>query len=486
MGFKDTMKKLDMFGQPIGLTIEGEDTHKTYIGVVCGITFIFSLIFAGIYFMVEFFGRYDKPIVKAKEVYFENAPRLNLTELDFMFSITGFIGGNVVKSSELQRIVNISISNGTTTTNTTENSVTTSFESALAFPCTEENFDIRGENLIAEPQYANYTLSVCKPENKDIILTGQTSDSPVKKFVRIQISPCTTDCRPDAQSMINEKGFKVIFGYNQASVDETNFDYPFKHIFQANLEFDCYDSRQYKRKYFMEQTNVTTADGFLTVVERTNSVLNFKREFVEDRKREGSGPYISLDFYSSHNAMNVTRNYITLTDTLGNIGGVSSALTAIITLIYGIYNALSLKIHLINNTILRSDSGKNIKLYSSELPKIFLCKASSALGICSKCFSEQTKLKMTLFFSGNLRVYQYLDIKSIVQNIRDVKLFKKIFLNSKQEYLLNKIEQDTLLIDGATDYAEIMDGISDSEDEELTKEFKEEKEEKESKFKNLI
>ena len=40
--------------------------------------------------------------------------------------------------------------------------------------------------------------------------------------------------------------------------------------------------------------------------------------------------------------------------------------------------------------------------------------------------------------------------------------------------MLNKIEQDTLLMEGATDYGKIMDEISDSEDEELVKEEKKE------------
>lgn len=470
MGFKDTIKKLDIFGKPKGLTIEGEETHKTYMGVVCAFTFLFSLIFAGIYFLLQWVNRYDNPVVKVKGTYAENAPKLNLTELDFIFSITGYIGENVVKPTELGRIVNVSISKGARTTNTTENSVTTSYVSAPAVPCSEDHFLVREENLIAEPQFADLTLSVCRNPEEDIMLEGQSAEVSSKKFVRISVGPCTQNCRADAQSLINDKGLRITFGFNQASVDETNFDYPYKHIYQTNLEFDCYDTRQYKRKYFMVKTNVMTEQGWFTVTNRTNSVLNFETEFVEDRKRNSDEDYLVMEFYASHNGLNVTRSYTTLSDTLSLIGGIATSLTTGIGIIYGIYNGLSLKIHLINRTILKSANGKGVKLYAYHLPKIFLCKASNALGICGGCFSEHTKLKMTLFFSGNLRVYQYLDINNIVQNIRDIKLFKKIFLNSEQEYLLNKIEQDTLLMEGATDYGEIMDGISDSEDEELVRE----------------
>lgn len=471
MGFKDTVKKFDIFGKPKGLTIEGEETHKTYMGVVCAFGFIFSLIFASIFYLLKFSNRYETPVIKAKDVYYETAPRLNLTEQDFIFSITGYIGGNVVKPGELLRIVNISIANGTKKTNTTENSVTTKYLSSKAVNCSEKHFNVNSENLIAEPHFANLTLSVCRNMSNDIVLEGQSAETAEKKFVRISVSPCTEDCRLDAQTMINEKGLRIVFGYNQISVKEEDFDYPFEHIYQTNLEFDCYSTRQYKRKYFIEKTTVFTEAGFLTILPTNKSVVTFGKEYVEDKKRESDqDSYVSLEFYSSHNGLSVTRTYITLSDTLGLIGGVSSALTAAIGVIYGIYNALSLKIHLINKTILLSGAGKNVKLYARHLPKIFLCKASNAMGVCNGCFSESTKLKMTLFFSGNLRVYQYLDIKSIVQNIRDVRLFKRIFLNKHQTFLLNKIEQDTLLMEGATDYGKIMDEISDSEDEELVKE----------------
>ena len=476
MGFKDTLKKIDIFGEAKKLTIQGEETHKTYMGAVCAISFILVLIASTMYYGMQYLTRLQNPTIVEQELYNDPSPDLDFTELNFILSITGKIDGNVVKPGELMRTVDIKFAEGSRFTNTTENSVKEKQEIETPIACTQENFEINGDNVIAEPQFSDLTLSVCKDTKngtKPIVLSGGTEQDTAKKFFVVEIGPCTRDCRPDAASLISEKGLEITVGYAHASVDGTNYEKPIQFIFQSTIKFDCYQSLSYRRKYYMRLIQVETTHGLLDDQSTTKRAAEFDSEFVEDRKREPLDPYISLEFYSGHHSSLYSRTYIKLADVLGTIGGVSTAITTVIAILYGAYNSMSLKIHLINNTILYKETNINMKLRTKELPKFFATKLSMTIGCCQGCFSAQTILKTTLFFSGNVRIYQYLDINRIVENIRDIRVFKKIFLNEIQEKMIYKLERDSLRIDGDVDYFNL-EVNTDSEDDDDEEEEEEE------------
>jgi hypothetical protein len=488
-GFANTLKKIDIFGMPRPLSIQGEETHKTYLGAVFAISFIFCIVFASIYYGLAYRKRADNPTIKAEENFLDPAPELVFRDKNFFVSLTGYIGGNVVKPDELLKTVNITFAVGERITDIFENSVTEILQGDgnLAVPCTPEHFQIKVDtgdnefeyqNLISEPHFSDFTLGVCpnivgepdeagNPTKKSITLTGISEAQPEQRFVRIIVAPCKVDCRPDADTLLSEKGLKLVLGYAQASVNEKNFYYPYKHLFLSNIEYNCYQARFYKRKYYMKRVTVETQyEEWFQAKEKSKQAIKFSHTFVEDKVRVGDdSPFIELDFYTTNKEDYVVRKYISLSDTLSLIGGVASAISSIIAIVYGIYNSFSMKIHLINHTVLKNDIHNKYRLSSANLPKIFLCKICIGMKVCTGCFSQETKVKTTLFFSGSLRVFQYLDIKSVVENIRDVRVFKNIFLNKHQKKILNTIERETLLLDENADYFNLGLDLGDSESE---------------------
>lgn len=102
---------------------------------------------------------------------------------------------------------------------------------------------------------------------------------------------------------------RLKLGYAKATVNEANFDQPFKYYYVTNHQYPCFATQAFKRKYYLRRIDVLTDEGLINTKWRTNSAVDFENSFIEDQIRSLNEPYVVLEIYSSHHVVEVTRTY---------------------------------------------------------------------------------------------------------------------------------------------------------------------------------
>lgn len=442
------IEKLDIFAKPRGFSIDGTEKYKTQMGVACTIFFIISAFSAASLYTFRFINRKENPSVKSKFEYLEKSPTINLNKLNFVISLTGFVENKAIMPQQLLRTLSIKFAVGKRFVNL-KNTLEEDLDLLDARPCKESDFTINGVNILTTAHLNDFTMSVC-PQNDQLLIGGENLEKN-STFVKLIVEPCKLNCRPDAASIILYKDIRLKLGYSHASISEKNFTHPFKHYLVTNVEYPCYDTKSFQRKFFLRRVDISTDVGLFGEEKEVKSAVNFDRYYVEDRFRGTGDPYVDIEFYSSHHIKVVQRTYDKIPDTLSDIGGILSLVLSFVGATYKFYNKTRLKLHLVNKTILctsveyRHDEHE-WKLFLSDIPKIYLYKIFNIFKL-EKCFSERTKIKAGIFSGGIKRTHEYLDVNTVIQNSKDIEIFKKIFFNKYHTSCLDVLELDSLLID---------------------------------------
>lgn len=89
------------------MAFDGYLSHKTTIGFIVTIIFIFSLVTSVLYYYRTFSTRELRPKILVEEFNLSLAPRINILENHFFFTFTGFYKGSYIQPNQLEKIVNI-------------------------------------------------------------------------------------------------------------------------------------------------------------------------------------------------------------------------------------------------------------------------------------------------------------------------------------------------------------------------------------------
>lgn len=458
MSIRNALEKADIFAKPRGFSIDGTEKYKTRLGVACTCFFMLTTLSAVVFFSIKFLNRKENPVVKSKFKYLERSPHLNLIGLNFVFSISGFVENKAIQPEQLLRTLDIKFAIGRRYVNS-KNTIQEDLDYVKARPCKKEDFTIYGVNIVSASHLTEFTMSVC-PDSSKLFIDGENLEKN-STFFKVIVKPCTVNCRPDAASIILYKDIRLKLGHSHASIREKSFKKPFKHYLVTNIEYPCYDTKSFHRKFFLRRIDVTTDIGLFKQEKETISSVNFDRYYVEDRFRGRGDPYVDIEFYSSHHIRVVQRSYDKIPDVLSDIGGILSLVLGIIGGTYKIYNKCKLKIHIVNKTFLYNKNNRNHdhewKFFISDMPKIYCFKIMKLLG-CKKYFSKKIQTKTDIFTNGLRRSHKYLDVNTVIQNSRDIEIFKKIFFSRYHHSCLDALELDSLLIDD-TEYLDYKDEI---------------------------
>lgn len=463
MGLSDTLKKLDIFGGQRGLTFSGDEKHKTVVGAFLTVIYLLLVIFFFILYIDEFTSRFENPVVDTKKLVTQTSPHLDFDKNNFFFSFSLKYKGEYVKPSELQKILDVSVKQYTTQFNT-QSIIEPKSELQELKPCDETHFTIKEKMIITNPTNSPATSAICVSGNKSLKIDGEFYTTN-KSYVNIEIKPCSNDqCRSDLSTIIESEQLEIIMGLIIVSINPKDIDNPYKYHYDSNREFSLFNSKTYIRKLFFQKSEIQSDTGFLNTFFENKTSMNFKQEMNQDKDRvQATEPYIVLNLYSSNDIFKISRNYQKFQDLVAKIGGILSVLSLVFVAAYGFYNQTSLKIDIMNSILIRD---KKEKMNFCSVLKFIFVKILSGLG-CSGCFSRRTHELCTMYFNAEERIKDYLEVKAIVNNTRDVRLFRRIFFNKYQTHLLSKIENDTLLVE--TDHHYLDEEIVKIKDDEINR-----------------
>jgi hypothetical protein len=396
-------------------------------------------------YTLKFIHRDESPLIKSKVTYSATPPTLALNRLNFRFSITGYLDGTPIQPDSLLKILKVTISLGRRFVDS-KNMIKEELEERPARPCKFEDFLVNGENVLSRIHLTDLTLGVCGHNLTGFDVHGEALNAK-NQFLKVLVRGCEKGCRKDHREVIDSGKLRLKLGWTHASVDERNFTYPFKFFFVNNAEFPIFYTQSFQRKYFWKRVTVYSDVGYFKTSMNKEEGINLDRSFVEDKVRSYEDPYVSLEFYSSHHELKITRVYEKIPEILSGIGGIVSLVSTVIRLVYKFYNKSKLRLHLLNKSLLkvgRKDHPR--KLFFSDIPGIYFFKFLKAFGLQS-CLKKQTAQNAALFNIGGIRVNEHLEIKNVINNARDIQFFKKIFFDKYQLACLDLIELNSLLID---------------------------------------
>lgn len=448
------MKKGDMFGGQWGITFSGDDKHKTAIGCICSLLYLSICVFSVIYF----WGQYTDtkhPDISSEVLIGSEFPQLNFGNYSFFFTISAIYEGRPLHYAEIQNIVDIKLSTVLEKTDPSTGKIKDYETQHGMHKCKKEDFTIEGKLVQTTDATINGDITIC-PNEKHLKMEGHMED-PEFQFIRIQFVPCTTStCWTNLTTELEK--VHIQFGFIEAALMPEDYNHPFK--FHLNKEHDFHlDERvEYFRKFFFRTLEVDTDQGnFQDNIVKDSSLDLFNLIYEDGHRHTEDVPYLDIRLMSSNHNLFIQRRYTKFQDFLGNVGGVTSIAAVVISIIYFIYNDMSLKLYIMNSTLFKyhtQKTGKKINMF--HVIKFFICKI---FGKCFKCFSEETKELTKLFFSGKETLDEHMDVRNLVGNANDLRMIKKILFNEEQLLLLAKVVNDDLV-------RKVEDNEGDSDEEQ--------------------
>lgn len=120
--------------------------------------------------------------------------------------------------------------------------------------------------------------------------------------------------------------------------------------------------------------------------------------------------------------------------------------TMLVKFLYIQYNKLSLKLHLLNNTLLKPYVLRRGKGFSvSNILEFRIVAFFTLLGFAEKIYKKRTLLRAKLYFRASERLENCLDVRTMIVNSRDIKLFHKLMIRDSQEKIIQELETKGLI-----------------------------------------
>ena len=304
--------------------------------------------------------------------------------------------------------------------------------------CKEDDFMINDKFIISKPEKSPSRYSLCPKSlnldmDDDFVQNGS-------RTIEIQIFPCQTNCRPDFIEILESGKLSVILGHSESSQSLDNLKTPFVFNYNTNRWFHILKTKTFSRKLYISKTSISTNMGlFKDKIVKSNSI-RIDTEFNEDNERDTSSseyadlygksspPFISIVLYSSKHITQLHRTYMSVSTLLSKIGSITSMITLIISVIYGMYNKFSLKLNILNNSSLNHYRNRT-KIHFSILDVITfnLYNILSLMGL-GNCFSLSVRLKANVYFMGKKRAEECLDVKQVIRDSIDVGVMRSVLL----------------------------------------------------------
>lgn len=220
-----------------------------------------------------------------------------------------------------------------------------------------------------------------------------------------------------------------------------NLKKPFDFNYNTNRWFPCLGTKKLSRKLFIGKVKVVTDFAMIGKDPKSKTTVKILKELNEDTDRATEDePYVSIKLFSSKEFKIINRNYEKIVNLLSSVGGISSALLLSISIFYGFYNKISLRLYILNSTILKPYIHKTDNNFTfASIIQFYLYYVLSAC-FMKKCFSARLRLRAELYFSALEKLNNNLEIKKILANSRDTKIFSSLLLKGWQSRLLKELE----------------------------------------------
>ena len=364
---KKSFKKLDIFSKDIELKINGSSAFKSYLGVICTGVYIAILIAVAVTQIQDFFDT-TQPISVTDSFSTSFYPQVNLTE-NYLNPIFLPFSNEVdlIPVEELnqyftvlyQKIIWVS-----TLDEKGDPTIEKRIETFPAVPCkdyTEEEkkvFSYMDQNT---PFYQSILDNgVCAKPNSSLTVEGKGTDDYYTLFA-LRILPCSLASGCKTYDEIVKANFQILLPL--VSYNASNQKRPFSTALQADdiyyvhpLVRQSYAGKIRQLKVtdlvgvlpsWTARANVSDISGVTVTTQFRKNVSQCTAAAVAIPDNQDCLPYYEYVLQSSGIVTINKRSYQTLTETLGNIGGTTQVIFAVLAILYGPINEQRRKVFML-------------------------------------------------------------------------------------------------------------------------------------------
>lgn len=373
------LKKIDIFGQPVNLTINQSKQAKTVIGGIMTILSLVGIIIFSIYSAEDFYMQLN-PTVTKTTYSLNKAFNFTLNQTSFPFALN-YENPNVNKSEIYLKgdyyIFDNIIGDYT-------KSVSLTFRN-----CKVDDFPMINSTVFYET--INVT-SYCI-DNLDFELFGSFVDIQ-NGYLSIDLMACDTNGKNDTSKVCNStnleeelnKGYMMSLRMINIGVDPMNLSHPFNYFVENIYSLPGY---HYKKIITMniKKEIVETDDGWLMKHEYNKSKWSYDSHYSDFRDRQ-SNELVNFRILPSNKEVVTKRVYQKIQNAIADIGGILSVVTSFMPIVTYLFSVTKMN-EIILNKIYDYDFSTPVKL-SIEL---------SNMGGLSQNYNNLSNNKIT---SGDL------------------------------------------------------------------------------------
>lgn len=432
------LKRIDVLGEPVSLTVDKKSTYQTYIGALFSVVFFCTFGWGVYFFFLDYIDttspsslqiQSESRIYPKFNMYREQViPPIFIADKNSKLALAGDIRkyGTFVairKTYDVglnQNVVGLQIKN----------------EQIEIVKCSELPSEL--DDVLYGSWNEDSVLKTIKNENglclkpkteEDFTIEGKPTDD---KFstIKIVFLPClkSPDCIPITElvrSFVsiaqNAKSLNISNKYNPITIVPKVEDFlPLSPSWTSNFVRNIKTNRiqdssgtfskEVERAKYLDVGRQELAQSFRDITQFTCTALQYASSTCL--------PYITIEYFSSGTDQALFRTYTGILDTLGNIGGLKEVIMIVFAFIYSFYHDRSMKKYMIN------------KIYDSkgifEYAKLQKDKSPAGRDKVQEKETKEIISKMHDVAEGIIE--ENLDTITIVKEINRLKVLVDIFM----------------------------------------------------------
>ena len=356
------LKRLDVLGHPVALTVAGKATFQTYVGALLSLVYLTLSSVAAYVIIAQFFDTKYPTVVQTTQTS-SDFQTMELYQSQFAHTILIIdSNGKFAKADEYLNYGTWKSVQQTIKPNYLSPEKRQILESIPIeiVPCKNIQKKVRQELYAYAKNDENFfkiqdNHGLClNPSTTAVYVRGKQTDETEVLFSWTML-PCSLP-----SGCINEqkmRGAKVMLIEPQYSLNFSNLETPALPV-PIPISPILIDPGSFMQlDYAMKQNKIIDSYGFLRSDKQRMSFVDVSKEARVSNGRNGlitkcaageesmeaCPPYLKVEIHASGTTLLMERSYRSITDTFGDIGGLKEILLLVISFFYGFYNQFFLK-----------------------------------------------------------------------------------------------------------------------------------------------
>jgi hypothetical protein len=408
----------DLYGQSPSFLIYGEDSHGTTFGCILSVFVVITMMVVSFLYIRQFILKLETTVTEtltAGSTY----PEISLADTGFFFSFLwrgkdGYLHDYNDIEDEFLRITPYHVI--VKGTDQKKGEVEIERTTMQLKGCNEIYDETQVSEYDGEDGDDGEVLVLgadarCLFFERERKIEGKYGD-PVLKYMEIVIEPCREDydtCltrglkegdtyqnSPKLREAFHElRNLDVMFSFLDASSDADNFDNPLKLNINSDHTFKIDMFSEKEVHFYIGNYEVDTKYGLFYRTSRspTDASVNLKKVWKDQTHREPTSldietfsangeevnkpaPYITIKIFSSNINTKVEREYETIIDAFGNIGGFAESIAFLVAILLYCHGDVRYEQRILNDGLLR-EKREEEEREKQELEKSGLLKQST-------------------------------------------------------------------------------------------------------------